>query len=474
MNNANGDHDGVIVASNGNVDGDVFEEKPKLDIGKMITATPDGKAVNDVEFIPSVTYSRPKLSSTDTAPMTPSAAEEASCLVIHANKDLKYISKYLPNNKCEEDVDHHDHENEIEHLHQHSNRNKHVNQHQVRILCETKANSKDLDDTNAKLLESNSSTPGAKSHCLCVASPTPTVKSSSCNSNEECELRETPAASATMTTTTTAANSDKSSSNNTTTVDVVESKQENPVKRTVSKSSQKSSASSGNHFHHHSHNHGHGHGHSHSHGHHHHHHHSHGLHSHSHLANAHGHSHSHNYKSTREKAHHDHHKKHEQEISSIKLIAWMVIMGDGLHNFSDGLAIGASFANGIQTGVGTSIAVLFHELPHEIGDFAVLRRAGVSLKRALIFNVLSGILCLLGVVVGLLIGEIKNFSQWSLLFTAGVFLYISLVDMIPELSEDKEDDSIINFLIQAFGILVGVGIMLLIALYEDSLKKLSL
>ena len=72
--------------------------------------------------------------------------------------------------------------------------------------------------------------------------------------------------------------------------------------------------------------------------------------SHSHSHKRHGHSHSHTYKTSREKAHHDHHKKHEKEINDVKLIAWMVLMGDGLHNFADGLAIGASFASSLTTG----------------------------------------------------------------------------------------------------------------------------
>lgn len=132
----------------------------------------------------------------------------------------------------------------------------------------------------------------------------------------------------------------------------------------------------------------------------------------------------------REKAHHDHHKKHENEINNMKLIAWMVIMGDGLHNFADGLAIGASFASSLTTGFGTAIAVLCHELPHEIGDFAVLRRAGVSLKLALVFNGVSGILCIFGVLVGLLIGGFAVLTNWTFLFIAGTFLYVSLVDMV--------------------------------------------
>ncbi len=104
----------------------------------------------------------------------------------------------------------------------------------------------------------------------------------------------------------------------------------------------------------------------------------------------------------------------------------------GLHNFSDGLAIGASFASSVTAGFGTTIAVFCHELPHEIGDFAVLRRTGVSLKRAIFFNIISSILCFVGVVIGILIGGIDALSDWSFLFIAGTFLYISLVDIVND------------------------------------------
>lgn len=285
--------------------------------------------------------------------------EEPACLVIHANKDLKYISKYLPNNKCMENIDHHDHENEIEHLHQHSHKFNNLEQTSSTIIQKSMLHSENNSESDNKSL------------------------------NKINELKN---------------------------------------------STQKRSSSL--------------------------------------LIPVTDHSHSHKYKSSREKAHHDHHRKHEKEISDIKLIAWMVLMGDGLHNFSDGLAIGASFASNLPTGFGTAIAVLCHELPHEIGDFAVLRRAGVSLKRALVFNVVSGVLCMLGTLVGLLIGGFPALSNWVFLFIAGTFLYISLVDMIPELSENKEDDSILNFLTQSFGILIGVGIMLAIALYEQNIIKL--
>jgi len=115
---------------------------------------------------------------------------------------------------------------------------------------------------------------------------------------------------------------------------------------------------------------------------------------------------------------------------SLKASILMILIGDGLHNFSDGLAIGASFASSLTTGFGTSIAVLFHELPHEIGDFAVLRKNGVSVKRAVLFNILSSLLCFIGVFFGLFIGSIEILSQFTFLFIAGTFIYISLVNIV--------------------------------------------
>ena len=69
-------------------------------------------------------------------------------------------------------------------------------------------------------------------------------------------------------------------------------------------------------------------------------------------------------------------------------VAWMVIFGDGIHNLADGLAIGAAFSESYTSGLSTSIAVLCHELPHEVGDFAMLLKAGMSVKQAVFYNIL--------------------------------------------------------------------------------------
>lgn len=108
----------------------------------------------------------------------------------------------------------------------------------------------------------------------------------------------------------------------------------------------------------------------------------------------------------------------------------MVILGDGLHNFTDGMAIGAAFSNSIAGGFSTSLAVLCHELPHELGDFAVLLKAGMSPKKAICYNILTGILCVFGMIFGILVGNTPEASQYIFAATAGLFIYIALVDMV--------------------------------------------
>uniref|UniRef100_A0A3B4BBV0 Zinc transporter ZIP6 n=1 Tax=Periophthalmus magnuspinnatus TaxID=409849 RepID=A0A3B4BBV0_9GOBI len=133
--------------------------------------------------------------------------------------------------------------------------------------------------------------------------------------------------------------------------------------------------------------------------------------------------------------HHPHSHSHSHGMSrlqggGIASLAWMVVMGDGLHNFSDGLAIGAAFTQGLSSGLSTSVAVFCHELPHELGDFAVLLKAGMTVKQAILYNVLSAMMAYLGMITGILIGHYaENVSMWIFALTAGLFMYVALVDM---------------------------------------------
>lgn len=113
-------------------------------------------------------------------------------------------------------------------------------------------------------------------------------------------------------------------------------------------------------------------------------------------------------------------------------ITWMVLLGDGLHNLTDGLAIGAAFSDGFSSGLSTTVAVFCHELPHELGDFAMLLRAGLPFRRLLLLSLVSGLLGLGGAAlgVGLSLGPVP-LTPWVFGVTAGVFLYVALVDMLP-------------------------------------------
>ncbi|KAM5254378.1 zinc transporter ZIP5 [Hipposideros larvatus] len=154
-------------------------------------------------------------------------------------------------------------------------------------------------------------------------------------------------------------------------------------------------------------------------------------------------------------------------------ITWMVLLGDGLHNLTDGLAIGAAFSHGFSSGLSTTLAVFCHELPHELGDFAMLLRAGLSFRRLLLLSLVSGALGLAGAAlgVGLSLGP-APLTPWVFGVTAGVFLYVALVDMLPALLRPPEPLRMLEVLLQGLGLLLGGGLMLTIALLEEQLQPL--
>lgn len=143
-----------------------------------------------------------------------------------------------------------------------------------------------------------------------------------------------------------------------------------------------------------------------------------------------------------------------------------------MHNFVDGIAVGAAFAGGIAGGLSTAVAVFFHELPHELGDFAVLLKSGMKLKMAIVFNLASSVLSYLGMTIGVVIGS-KDVNEWIYAVVAGMFLYVALVNMLPELTPPKGAVLWKYLIVQLWGILTGNTIMFLIAYYEDSIKSIN-
>lgn len=171
---------------------------------------------------------------------------------------------------------------------------------------------------------------------------------------------------------------------------------------------------------------------------------------------------------------HDHSHAHG-ESDEIATIAWMIIFGDGLHNFIDGVTMGAAFSQSILEGISISVAVICEEFPHELGDFAILLSSGMSMRKALGYNFLSACTCYLGLVFGILLGDLSDATPYVFALAAGMFLYISLVDMLGELSNKLEQSKNLAhtakiLLLQNIGLLIGVGIMFVLAKYSDRIN----
>lgn len=122
----------------------------------------------------------------------------------------------------------------------------------------------------------------------------------------------------------------------------------------------------------------------------------------------------------------------------IHTFSYLNLIGDAIHNFTDGLVIGASFVVDIKFGIVTTLVIIFHEIPQEIGDFGVLVYGGFKKMKALAFNFLTALTCVVGVAIGYPLSEkISSFSNYLLPITAGGFIYIAACDLIPEIHKQK-------------------------------------
>jgi zinc and cadmium transporter len=146
-------------------------------------------------------------------------------------------------------------------------------------------------------------------------------------------------------------------------------------------------------------------------------------------------------------------------------VTYLNLIGDGFHNFVDGALIAAGFLVSVPIGIVTTFAIIAHEIPQELSDFAILIHGGFSKKKALIFNFLSSLTAVLGVIITFLFAKsVEGLIPIILAIAAGGFIYIATADLIPEIhKENKKENMIIQSIALAFGVAI---IFILTKLFE--------
>ncbi|MDQ4096031.1 MAG: ZIP family metal transporter [Actinomycetota bacterium] len=163
-----------------------------------------------------------------------------------------------------------------------------------------------------------------------------------------------------------------------------------------------------------------------------------------------------------EKVLHWHHAHFPSE-EVVHPVAVSNLVGDVLHNFVDGAIVAGSFLVSAPLGFATTTAVALHEIPQELGDFAILVHAGLKPRRALLLNFLTGLAAIAGGVTTLLLTSVGGLEHFLIAFSAGAFIYIASTDLIPELHKEPEPK---KSLVQTLALMVGIGVMTALALVE--------
>ncbi len=151
-----------------------------------------------------------------------------------------------------------------------------------------------------------------------------------------------------------------------------------------------------------------------------------------------------------------HHHAHGHDAHEARRGGWPVLIGDTFHNFADGVLVAAAFVADTELGIAATVAVLAHEVPHEIGDFMILLNAGFSRRKAFLFNLAAGASAVVGGVIGyFVLASLQRLLPYALALAAASFIYISLSDLLPEMMRRS---SLRHSLPQVGLVLVGVAI----------------
>jgi zinc and cadmium transporter len=156
---------------------------------------------------------------------------------------------------------------------------------------------------------------------------------------------------------------------------------------------------------------------------------------------------------------HDHHThSHQANDNSRRVAGMFIILGDSIHNFVDGVLIGAAFLTDPQLGMVTSLAVAAHEIPQEVGDFAILLHSGYTRGKALFYNVLASLTTVIGGVLAYFsLGDLHDILPYFLTLAASSFIYIAVADLIPSLHQKTDSKTSLQ---QIGFILAGVVLIL--------------
>ena len=151
-----------------------------------------------------------------------------------------------------------------------------------------------------------------------------------------------------------------------------------------------------------------------------------------------------------------HHHHAGQEHEEVHAFTYLNIVGDAIHNFLDGVVIAISFLNSTALGIVATIAVIAHEIPQEIGDFAVMLYGGFSRAKALVYNFLTALTAVTGALLTYFYSNtIENSSTYIIAFTVGAFTYIASTDLIPEIQKEKNlSKSLAQFALMVLGIFI--------------------
>jgi len=145
-------------------------------------------------------------------------------------------------------------------------------------------------------------------------------------------------------------------------------------------------------------------------------------------------------------------------VCDVHPFSYLILIGDSLHNFIDGLVIAASFFVSAPFGIITTIMIILHEVPQELGNFGILIHGGFNKMKALFYNFFAQLTCIIGGVVGFFAAGAAGFTEYLIPIAAGGFIYIAASDLIPELHNEKVlKKSIVSFVV----FLLGLGFMIL-------------